>query len=71
MVNNKNYSAYDGTPPSEDAGDRDIVGGPIYSVEQVTSALENGGDGLKLWTKKCAKDVRELCLDNDECSGAY
>lgn len=66
MVNTVNVSAYKGTPPQEPSvdGRHYIEGGPIYSLEDLESLLDQGENLLRLWTKDCVKDVQNL-FDGD------
>ena len=43
MVNNtRNLSAYSGTPPPQEQGDRHIADGPLYHVADVLALLDQG-----------------------------
>lgn len=67
MVNTKNISQYDaGNPPEDEDSPRGIVGGPIYSIEQVHEILDQGERALQLWTRKCIQDVQALSFDHSD-----
>ncbi len=63
MVAFKNISAYDATPP-EDQGRGKIIGGPLYSLDNIKVK----GNKIYLATPKCIKDTRNLGFDNDGVS---
>lgn len=60
MVNRKILSQYKNSPP-EDGDARKILGGPLYTEDQVISAVQ-----AIPWTRKCKNDTANLRLDNDE-----
>ena len=60
MVNILIVSEYSGGPPP---GDRvKIGGGPLYDLPAVRALAAQGG-AVRLWTTKCAQDVRNLLWD--------
>jgi hypothetical protein len=64
MVNNtRNLSAYSGTPPPQEQGDRHIADGPLYHVADVLALLDQGEAALVPWTRKCKDDLLRLALD--------
>lgn len=57
MVNRKILSQYINDPPTH--GDqRKISGGPLYTEDQVTSAIQ-----AVPWTRKCKNDIANLRFD--------
>lgn len=61
MVNNKNRSAYEGSPPAFPSSEHRhyIENGPIYELQSIAKALESGENSLILWTRECIKDVQD------------
>ena len=64
MVNFHVVSEYSSTSPTKGGGEK-IRGGPLYQLARV-KAIAKDGTGLALWTRHCAKDVRELGWDADD-----
>jgi len=70
MVNRRiNISAYPGTPPADKRRSLAIAGGPLYSKERVLGVLARGTAALRLWTRKCASDVKRFDMDLDQVVG--
>lgn len=66
MVNNRNLSAYAGTPPEREGASRVIKGGPLYSPEVVLAVLARGPSALSLWTRKCISDTKRFDMGMDQ-----
>lgn len=60
MVNNKNVSAYEESPPAFPSSEHRhyIENGPIYDLQSIEKALKSGESSLHLWTKECVEDVQ-------------
>jgi len=66
MVNIKIINQYN-RPPLPDTESRTIKDGPLYSAQQILALLEGDrDDNVHVWTKKCALDVQNLCLDTTD-----
>lgn len=64
MVNNRVVSRYVGALPAREDADRKIVGGPLYSPDEILALLaENGVEGLVPWTRKCKNDMQKFGID--------
>lgn len=64
MVNNINVSLYAGDPPGE-GQDREILGGPLYSIDDVLDIVTKHlgrANTLKAWTRKAVIDLQDLKL---------
>ena len=62
-----NVSAFIGEPPAN-GGSRKIPGGPLYEPSKIKAILAKGETATSAWTRKCAVEVQNLCLDgNDIC----
>ncbi len=67
MVNITIVSKYSSEPPLNEAANRIIPGGPLYSAEEVLELLANAGDqAITPWTKKCNEDMQKWTLDADD-----
>ncbi|HSV36472.1 MAG TPA: hypothetical protein VLI46_12995 [Ramlibacter sp.] len=64
MVSFHVISEYSSTSPTTGGGEK-IPGGPLYELPRV-QAIAKDGTGIALWTRDCAKDVRELGWDADD-----
>lgn len=60
MVNRRILSLYEDNPPCE-GGERKIFGGPLYTADQVVSAVQ-----AIPWTRKCKNDTANLRIDTDD-----
>lgn len=62
MVSRLNVSAYGGSSPQAAISGSKIGGGPIYDKADLLKLIECS-NSIRLWTKKCIKDVQRHDLD--------